>query len=173
MDQTAKTIGYLIAVHVLGMLAMSACRLVLLFANIPEAGIDWSLAGHAMLLGLKFDNFIGCYIAALPCVVLPVLALTCPIRVSKIAAKISSWWFGILYTLVLFIEVANARYFHFFENHFTIGITEWFGFVGDTAGMVFGDATNWLFLAIAIVLIALYILALRAITRTYITRLNN
>ena len=172
MDRTAKTIGYLIAVHVLGMLAMSACRLVLLLANIPEAGIDWLLAGHAMLIGLKFDNLIGCYIAALPCVVLPVLALTCPVRVSEIAAKISSWWFGILYTLVICIEVANARYFHFFENHFTIGITEWFGFVGDTAGMVTGDATNWIFLAIAIVLIALYIPALRAITKNYLSRLK-
>ena len=172
MDQTAKTIGYLIAVHVLGLIAMSACRLVLLFANAPEASIEWSLAAHAMLIGLKFDNLIACYIAALPCVVLPVLALTCPVRVSEIAAKISTWWFGILYTLVICIEVANARYFHFFENHFTIGITEWFGFAGDTAGMVLGDITNRLFFGIALVLIVLYLPTLRAIHKTYIQTLR-
>lgn len=173
MDKMAKTIGYLIAVHVLGLIAMSACRLVLLLANAPEAGIEWPLACQAMLLGIKFDNLIGCYIAALPCVVLPVLALTCPVRVSEIAAKISSWWFGILYALVIFIGVADARYFHFFENHFTIGVTEWFGFAGDTAGMVFGDGTNWIFLGIAVVLIALYIAALRGITINYELKIKN
>ena len=173
MDRTAKIIGYLVCVHLLGLAAMTICRLVLLFANIPAEGIDWSLAGRAMLIGLKFDNLIGCYIAALPCVVLPVLSLITEHsasyeRIMRTATKISTWWFGVLYALVIFIEIANTRYFHFFDNHLNIGVTEWFGFVGDTTGMLFGDAVNWLFLGIGIVLITLYCLALRAIENWYI-----
>lgn len=174
MDRLAKIIGYLVTVHVLGLLAMSVCRLVLLFANIPVEGIDWSLAGRAMMIGVKFDNLIGCYIAALPCLVLPVLSLCLTFkddlyaRVMRKALTVTSWYFGVLYALTIFIEVANARYFHFFENHLNIGVTEWFGFVGDTAGMLFGDTVNLLFLGIAAVLIAVYILALRAVHKEYI-----
>jgi hypothetical protein len=172
MDRTLKAIEYLLAVHVLGLLLMTLCRGVLLFSNLPMEGIEWSRAAKAMLIGVKFDNLIGSYIAALPCIILPVVALLCGNGINRIAAKTASCYFGLLYSVVIFIEVANARYFHFFENHFTIGITEWFGFVGDTAGMVMGDATNWIFLAIAIVLIALYIPALKAITRNYLSRLK-
>ena len=173
MDRTRKIIIYLIAVHLLGLAAMSACRLVLLFANIPAEGIDWSLAGMAMLIGLKFDNLIGCYIAALPCVVLPVLSLCTEhsasyARIMRPAVRITTWWFGILYALTIFIGIANARYFHFFENHLNIGVTEWFGFVGDTTGLLFGDPVNWVFMGIAAVLIVLYENALKAISKRII-----
>jgi hypothetical protein len=172
MDRTAKTIGYLVAVHVLGLLALTACRLVLLFANAPAEGIQWALACRALLIGVKFDNLIASYIVALPAIVLPVLSLCMEhsgkyAPVMRMAAKTSMWWFGILYTAAIFIGVANARYFHFFENHLNISVTEWFGFAGDTAGLVFGDAVNWVFLGIAVVLIALYLIALRRITNVY------
>ena len=172
MDRTAKTIGYLVAVHLLGLLALTACRFVLLFGNIPTEGIDWTLASRAMLIGVKFDNLIASYIIALPVVVLPVLSLCLEekanySRVMSSAANAATWFFGILYSIAIFIGVANARYFHFFENHLNISVTEWFGFVGDTAGLIFGDPTNYIFLAIAIVFITLYVMALRAITKRY------
>lgn len=177
MDKTAKTIGYLVAVHLLGLLALTACRLVLLFANAPAEGIQWALACRALLIGVKFDNLIACYIIALPCIVLPVLSLCMEhsekyMPVIRIAATASTWWFGILYAAAIFIGIANARYFHFFENHLNISVTEWFGFVGDTAGLVFGDAGNWVYLGIAVVLIVIYIIALRAIHRYYIRTLK-
>ena len=173
MDRTAKIIEYLVLVHLLGLAAMTVCRLVLLFSNIPEEGIDWTLAGRALLIGVKFDNLIACYIAALPCVVLPVLSLvmegrTSYARVICPAVRTTTWWFGIIYSLVLFIEIANARYFHFFGNHLNIGVTEWFGFAGDTAGMLFGDTMNRVFLGLAALLIVLYILALRTIEKKII-----
>ena len=158
--------------HLLGLLALTACRLGLLFANAPEEGILWALASRALLIGIKFDNLIASYIVALPCIVLPVLSL-CLEKSGKYAsfmraaAQVSAWWFGILYSAAIFIGVANARYFHFFENHLNISVTEWFGFVGDTAGLVFGDFINWIFLCIAIGLIVLYIFALHRITIMY------
>ncbi len=168
MDRTLKAIEYLLAVHVLGLLMMTLCRGVLLFSNLPMEGIEWSRAAKAMLIGVKFDNLIGSYIAALPCLILPVVALLCGNGINRIAAKTASCYFGLLYSVVIFIEVANARYFHFFENHLNFGVTEWFGFVGDTAGMVFGEPVNWIFLLIAVILIALYIVALTKIHNWYI-----
>lgn len=172
MDKTAKTIGYLVAVHLLGLLALTACRLVLLFANSPAEGIQWTLACRAMLIGVKFDNLIASYIVALPSIVLPVLSLCMEhsdrhASVMRTATQVSAWWFGILYSAAIFIGVANARYFHFFENHLNISVTEWFGFAGDTAGLVFGDAVNWVFIGIAVLFIALYLIALRRITKMY------
>lgn len=168
MDRTAKTIGWIVAVHLLGLLALSACRLVLLFGNMPAEGIDWSLAGRAILIGVKFDNLIASYIVALPAVVLPVLSLSMEhsdsyTRVMRMATRVATWYFGILYAVAIFVGVANARYFHFFENHLNISVTEWFGFVGDTAGLIFGDAMNLVYLGIAIVLIVLYEIALKGI----------
>ncbi|MBR4432124.1 MAG: hypothetical protein IKS76_02865 [Paludibacteraceae bacterium] len=173
MDRTAKIIGYLVLVHLLGLAAMTVCRLVLLFTNMPEDGIDWSLAGRALLIGVKFDNLIGCYIAALPCLVLPVLSIIMEGRMSYTrvigpAVRTTTWWFGVLYSLVLFIEVANARYFHFFGNHLNIGVTEWFGFAADTTGMIFGDTMNRVFLGLAALLIVLYISSLRTIEKKII-----
>ena len=79
------------------------------------------------------------------------------------ATRVATWYFGILYAVAIFVGVANARYFHFFENHLNISVTEWFGFVGDTAGLIFGDAMNLVYLGIAIVLIVLYEIALKGI----------
>ena len=167
MDRTAKTIIYLAGMHIFALVVMSVCRLILLFANMPLENIEWDLAGRAMLIGVKFDNLIGCYIIAPPSIVLPIIALIYNVNVNKLAVKITTWWFGVLYSLTIFIEIANARYFHFFENHLNIGVTEWFGFVGDTAGLIFGDAVNRVFIGIAFALIALYIFAIRIIHHTY------
>ena len=77
------------------------------------------------------------------------------------------WYYSVLYAILLMVHVANARYFHFFENHLNIGVTAWFGFVGDTAGLIFGDATNWWFVLIALVLSVLYIWALVALNKCF------
>lgn len=167
-----RTMAYLVAVHVLCLLAMAVCRIILLCANMPAEGIDWTLLPTAMLIGVKFDNLIACYMGIAPLVFLPVLALclldkpTYAVWMRKAVTGVE-WYFSIIYAVLLFIGVADARYYTFFENHLNISVTEWFGFVGDTAGMVFGDKMNWVFLAIATMLIVGYIIALKAIGRCY------
>ncbi|MCQ2310433.1 MAG: hypothetical protein MJZ64_01610 [Paludibacteraceae bacterium] len=167
-----RVIGYLLAVHVLCLLAMAVCRIILLCANMPAEGIDWTLLPTAMLIGVKFDNLIACYMGIAPFAFMPVFALCLlgkPIYSAWMRKAVTGieWYFSIVYAVLLFIGVADARYYTFFENHLNISVTEWFGFVGDTAGMVFGDKTNLVFLAIAIVLIAGYIVALKAIGHCY------
>lgn len=167
-----RTMAYLVGAHVLGLLAMTMCRVVLLLSNMPAEGVDWTLLPTAMAIGVKFDNLIACYLSALPFVVLPILSL-CLLgrasqeRVISKAAKVAAWYYGVLYACVIIIEVSNARYFHFFENHLNISVAEWFGFVGDTAGLIFGDSVNWMFLAVAVLLIVLYEIALWGIYRFY------
>lgn len=156
-----RVIGYLLAVHILCLLALSICRIVLLVANIPDGGIDWSLLPTSMLIGLKFDNLIAGYVTALPALIMPVFALATMHRKESVLwmqrfCRCVTWYYGIVYALLLFIHVANARYFHFFGNHLNIGVTAWFGFVEDTAGMLLEDRTNWYFFLIAVIIIALY-----------------
>jgi len=180
MDKGLKplygVVTYLLACHLLGLLAMTLCRVVLLVANMPEAGIDWSLLPKAMLIGVKFDNLIACYISALPFIVIPVLSL-CWLGKEVYGKRMHTltraveWYYGVLMSLVIFVGVADARYYHFFENHLNISVTEWFGFVGDTAGLVFGDSMNLVFLGVAAALMAAYVYGLKKIGEYYKNRL--
>ena len=167
-----RVLGYLISVHVLCLLSLTICRIILLYANMPSEGINWSLLPTAMLIGVKFDNLIACYMAIAPVVFLPVFSLCLlgkPMYNDWMRKAVTGieWYYGIVYAVLLFIGVADARYYTFFENHLNISVTEWFGFVGDTAGLVFGDNINLIFLAIAIVLIGAYIYVLKAIGKQY------
>ena len=165
-------VAYLLCVQALCLLFSALCRIVMLTANCPANGIDWALAMRAMLIGVKFDNLIVCYIASLPVLILPVFSLASMHR-SDYAQRMSQilsvtrWYYSILYSVVIFIGIADVRYYHFFENHLNIGVTEWFGFVGETAGMLFGDSVNWCYLGISLVLIAAYIVSLGYITMFY------
>ena len=167
-----RVVGYLVSIHLLTLLVMSLCRLILLLANMPAEGVDWELLPTALLIGVQFDNLIASYISALPALVLPVFALVTMHRekyslwMRRLTSGVT-WYYGVLYAILIFVHVANARYFHFFENHLNIGVTAWFGFVGDTAGMIFEDGTNWYFLLMALVLIALFEFALIAINKAF------
>ncbi len=168
-----RVVGYLVSIHLLTLLVMSLCRLILLVANMPAEGVDWELLPTALLIGVQFDNLIASYISALPALFLPVFALATMHRedyalwMRRLTSGVT-WYYGVLYAILIFVHVANARYFHFFENHLNIGVTAWFGFVGDTAGMIFEDGTNWYFLLMALVLIALFELALVAINKAFV-----
>lgn len=168
-----RVVGYLVSIHLLTLLVMSLCRLILLLANMPAEGVDWELLPTALLIGVQFDNLIASYISALPALFLPVFALATMHRedyalwMRRLTSGVT-WYYGVLYAILIFVHVANARYFHFFENHLNIGVTAWFGFVGDTAGMIFEDGTNWYFLLMALVLIALFEFALVAINKAFV-----
>ncbi|MBP5477602.1 MAG: LTA synthase family protein [Paludibacteraceae bacterium] len=164
------SILYLVRLHLLGLAVLSLCRLLLLWANMPAEGVDYGLLGRSLLIGLKFDNLIVCYIQALPVVALTLLTL-CTLRrpdgqrLTDVCRRVIAWTEGVLYAVVIFIGVADARYFHFFDNHLNYQVTEWFGFASDTAGMVLQDRTNLLFLLIALLLIVLFEWLLVRITR--------
>ncbi len=131
-----------------------------------------------MAIGLKFDNLIACYVTALPLLFLTIWTL-CTAHRAEYARKTRKalrgigWYYGIVYALGLIIEVANVRYFRFFDNHLNISVVEWFGFVRDTAGMLFGDTANLLALLVALVLIGLFEWALVAIVRYAVRHIDS
>ncbi len=173
-----RNIVRLFALHVLCLVAMTLCRVVLFAYNAPAAEVEWTLLLRALMIGVKFDNLIASYISALPLLLLSVLILSVAgspryIRVMKCAWRTVGWYYGILYAVVLFVEVANVRYFRFFDNHLNISVTEWFGFVGDTAGMLFGDTVNLYFLLGALVLIALFEWGVVSVVRSAIRGLRS
>ncbi len=162
---------YFIITHIINMLMMSICRLILLFGNFPEEGIDGELLISSQFIGLQFDNLIACYIAFFPYIAVAIIGLSTMHKANfsllmQRTLTVTKWWFYIIYAFVLFTLVANARYFHFFENHLNISVTEWFGF-GETAGLIFGDGTNLIYLAIAIVIIFVYIISIRLVTNRF------
>lgn len=167
-----KNIGFVLAIHLLCLLALGVCRWLLLFYNTPASGIDWPFAWRAIAIGLKFDNLIACYVSALPLLFLTVLTLCtahraeCKAWTTKAMCAIG-WYYGVVYAIGLIVEIANVRYFRFFDNHLNISVVEWFGFVKDTAGMLFGDTANLLTLLVALVFIGLFEWALVVVVRAF------
>ena len=108
------SIRSLIGLHALALGVMTLCRLILLWANLPTDRIEYGLLFRALLIGIKFDNLIACYIQALPVVVLTIITL-CMFHSTNgqlIVARIKravAWTEGIIYALVICIETANAR----------------------------------------------------------------
>ena len=160
-----KNIGFVLAIHFLCLVSLSACRLLLLFSNMPTSGVDGVLAWHALLIGVKFDNLIACYVSALPllCITISTMALAHRAQYGSIITKLMGGiggYYGVIYSIGLPVEVANTRYFQFFDNHLNISVTEWFAFAQDTAGMLIGDKGNWPYLLIAIAFVGIYLWAL-------------
>lgn len=169
-----RVTSYLIVIHLLCLLFLSFCRAAFVWGNMPDSGIDWHLLPTAMLIGVKFDNLIASYISALPFVILMLAAVFSAAynKAETLMPKIvqaAAWYYGVLYAPLLFLHIANVRYFAFFENHLNIGVTAWFGFVNETAGLLFKDAVNWIFFALAVVLIILFCICLWLLTKRYTT----
>ncbi len=167
-----KNIGFILAIHLLCLLALGVCRWLLLFYNAPASGIDWRFAWRTIAIGLKFDNLIACYVSALPLLFLTVLTLCTAHRAEYKAWTTKAmcaigWFYGVVYAIGLIVEIANVRYFRFFDNHLNISVVEWFGFVKDTAGMLFGDSANLLTLLVALVFIGLFEWALVVVVRAF------
>ncbi|MGN0186283.1 MAG: LTA synthase family protein [Paludibacteraceae bacterium] len=176
--QTLTALAYVVGVHVLCLLTLTLCRVLLLVVNMPAGDMQWAWLCRAMLIGVKFDNLIASYVSALPLVAFSLLALIVPDktafdRAMGVAVKVAAWFYSVVYTLGLIIEVANVRYYRFFDNHLNISVTEWFAFASDTAGMIFGDTGNWFFIVVGIVLIVLFWLALWVFTHFFVRRMTS
>ena len=167
-----RIIAYVALIHILCLLFLTVCRGIFVYANAPAEGIDRSLLLRAMLIGVKFDNLIVSYANALPLLVLTLFTVSAmhtrifP-KIMPALIRTAAWFYGIVYAILLFAHIADIRYFRFFDNHINIGITEWFGFVGETAGLVFDDKGNYIYMALALFIIIVFALCLRGITRRF------
>lgn len=153
--QLKRIFYWLIACHVVFLMALTFCRVSLSLYNMPADEV-FNLRNYliALLIGVKFDNLIASYIIAVPLVLLPLISLaTCRsdnrLLINRLLAC-TKWYLWALYSVTLFICITNIRYYYFFDNHLNWQVTEWFAFVSDTSGMLFGEPVNWIFLLTSI-----------------------
>lgn len=156
---------FVLAVQLLGLAFMMLIRCAFSVINFPDSYIlDWSLMLHALVKGVQFDAQVASYVAILPLAVLTILSFVKPADI-KISVRVFSWYYGIVYTLVLATQVADIHYFQFFENHLNWNALEWFKFGGTTMGMLFGDSSNYAYLAGGLIIAAVFCMCLRSMRK--------
>lgn len=156
MKRFLRTIGYLLSIHIVALVLMTLFRIAF-FLTIhsqltPDVANKPLLVLQALLRGLWFDNVIACYLVALPLVLSSIAVIAGFWR--KWMYRAINIWFGVLYALVFMAEAGNIPYFSYFSKMLNASIWNWAEYGGTTLGMIFGEASYYLFIALYIVLTA-------------------
>ncbi len=146
------TIGYLLSIHILGLIILSLFRLIQFttlhnMVNIPN-GCDYPSVITAFIKGVWFDNVIACYLMVVPIAILLIAAALG--YYERKWRKVATIWFAILYPFAFLASAANIPYFAFFFKNINSSIFEWLGYAGTTAGMVLGEVSFYLYIALFI-----------------------
>lgn len=148
------TVAFVLSIHISGLIALSLLRVVQYTALRDMRAGDGSPVLPAFVRGVWFDNVVGCYILAVPLVV--VLAAACAGCYHRLWRRAAALWAGIFYTLAFAVSAANIPYFRYFFKTINSGIFEWFGYTGTTAGMVAGERSYTLYILLFVVLAVLF-----------------
>ena len=150
MKNYLKALLYLLSVHATALAIQSVFRLVLLLAVndqlTPNVSGNLLLTLTAFVRGLWFDNVIGCYFLLLPLVVATVGAATGYLRRPLIASM--GTFFGVMYCLVFMATAANIPYFQYFTKPLNSSIWNWAEYGTTTLGMMFGEASYYLYISL-------------------------
>ena len=150
MKNYLKALLYLLSVHATALAIQSVFRLVLLLAVndqlTPDVSGNLLLTLTAFVRGLWFDNVIGCYFLLLPLVVATVGAATGYLRRPLIAGM--GTFFGVMYCLVFMATAANIPYFQYFTKPLNSSIWNWAEYGTTTLGMMFGEASYYLYISL-------------------------
>lgn len=153
MKRFLKLFIYLLSIHCSALIITSALRVILfvtLHHQLSTAALaDRNLQITAFIRGVWFDNVIGCYALALPLVVAVITAIFNYYK--KPLFRFYTVFFSIFYAIVFLINVADIPYFGYFFKHINASIFEWFGYAGTTTGMVTGEKSYYLPIAIYLI----------------------
>ena len=159
MKKILKTAGYLLSVHLLGLIMFTIFRLVeyvsLNSMILPEEGSDSPSHLTAFVRGVWFDNVIACYIMILPLAVLMISA--CLGFYSKKLYKAANVWFCVLYGIAFMASAANIPYFQYFFKDINSSIFGWFGYTATTAGMIFEETSFLIYILLYIVMTVVFV----------------
>lgn len=159
---------YLISVHLLGLVVLTLIRFGMYLVNgsmlAPESHGDFLLQTTSFVHGLWFDNVIGCYILTLP------LALT---LFGFIFGYFGKWllkpltlWFQTLWSIVIFISIADIPYFSYFFKHLNSSIWNWAEYGTTTLGMIFGNLVYYPAMLAVIAVIVLFVWGVKKVHKT-------
>lgn len=147
--------AWVLSLHILTLLFLSLFRLVEYMALGSMVSDTSASVVPAFIRGVWFDNVIACYISVVPLTLtlLPASVLiTC-----RWMRKTTVWWYGVLGSIAFMASAANIPYFAYFFKNINSSIFEWFGYAGTTAGMVTGEKSYFLYIAMFFICMALYI----------------
>lgn len=145
MKRFINALTCLLGIHLAGLLLTTLLRVVLFvvghsFLDAASAG-NAALQLRAFLNGIWFDNVVGCYILALPLVVLLVCAI-CD-RYSRWALRAAVVWMQLLWCIVLLASTANIPYFLYFFKNINASIWNWAEYGATTLGMLLGEPSYY------------------------------
>lgn len=146
-------VAFLLCIHLSGLFVMSLFRVVQ-YVALRDMSQGGGAVVPAFVRGLRFDNVVGCYILAVPLVV--VVAAAVAGSYHRLWRKLAAVWCGVFYVLVFAVSAANIPYFRYFFRNINSGIFEWFGYTGTTAGMVVGERSYIGYILLFVLLSALF-----------------
>lgn len=147
--------AWVLSLHVLTLVFLSLFRLVEYVALGSMVSDTSASVVPAFVRGIWFDNVIACYISVVP-LALTLLPATMSLTFRRMR-KATVWWYGVLGSVAFMASAANIPYFAYFFKNINSSIFEWFGYAGTTAGMVTGEKSYFLYIALFFVCTALYV----------------
>lgn len=159
----AASTAWIISLHVLLLVVMTIFRLVE-YAALHGMVTDATAAVlPAFVRGVWFDNVIACYVTALP--LLTTLLAAAFGYAPRWMRRAAAWWYGVWGAIAFMASAANIPYFAYFFKNINSSIFEWFGYAGTTAGMVTGETSYFLYIALYFVLLAAFAYAIVRLRR--------
>lgn len=152
MSKIPSHIRILLRVYALGLVVFTLFRILLLINERDRFGETESLdtTAQAMLMGLRFDTVILCYILALP-----FLLLSIGTFMPKLQAALNSVskYFIITFCSIAFaISAADIPYFKQFFSRLSITALEWMDSPKFVLGMIVQEPKYWLFVIPSIII---------------------
>lgn len=158
MTKIRSALYYLVAIHGVALLILSAIRIVLLLTNtnsLEGESIPLTWVFSALIRGLWFDNVIVCYISALPLVVLSVLGLFNMLNKAIIGAVNS--FYIVLIGLVIAISAADIPYFNYFFKHLNASIFNWKEEGGNALAMMLQESSYYAYFCLFFICFGLFV----------------
>ena len=161
--------AWVLSLHVLTLVFLSLFRLVEYVALGSMVSDTSASVVPAFVRGVWFDNVIACYISVVP-LALTLLPATLYLTFRRMR-KATVWWYGVLGSVAFMASAANIPYFAYFFKNINSSIFEWFGYAGTTAGMVTGEKSYFLYIALFFVCTALYVYIMVRLRRWFDRRI--
>ena len=174
MKKFLKSIAYLCTVHVTALVLMSIFRVLFLLAIenqlTDDVRGDFGSYLTAFIRGLWFDNVIGCYILILPLAVFTIASIMH--YYGRTLFRATGIFFGICYALVFMATAANIPYFAYFTKILNSSIWNWAEHGGTTLGMMFGEASYYLYISYFFIFTAIFALLIRFYNKKWLNILD-
>ena len=175
MRKFGKSLAYLLTIQVTALIIMSVLRLLFLLAIENQIATEFfSHLSHyatAFIRGVWFDNVIACYIMVLPLVIFTVAGILN--RYPKALFRGISIYFGFFYALVFMGTTANIPYFSYFTKILNSSIWNWAGETATTLGMIFGEASYYLYMGYFFIALIVFSFLLRRYNQHWIEACSN